>query len=95
MATVLVASRQVPDEVERATRWRAHAESLVTALEGEGWDGDWYRRAFFDDGTPLGSRQNEECQIDSIPQSWAVLSGAANPERARRAMASGVTAPSP
>ena len=60
---------------------------LRQALEGEGWDGDWYRRAFFDDGTPLGSATNPECRIDSIAQSWSVLSGAADPEHARRAMA--------
>ena len=47
------------------------------------WDGDWYRRAYFDDGTPLGSVQNEECRIDSLTQSWAVLSGRAQPRRAR------------
>ena len=50
------------------------------------WDGDWYRRAYFDDGTPLGSAQNEECRIDSLTQSWAVLSQAAQPRRAARAM---------
>ena len=50
------------------------------------WDGDWYRRAYFDDGTPLGSAQNEECRIDSLTQSWAVLSQAADPRRAARAM---------
>ena len=50
------------------------------------WDGDWYRRAYFDDGTPLGSAQNEECRIDSLTQSWAVLSQAAEPRRAARAM---------
>jgi cyclic beta-1,2-glucan synthetase len=50
------------------------------------WDGGWYRRAYFDDGTPLGSVQNEECKLDSLTQSWAVLSGTANPERAERAM---------
>ena len=50
------------------------------------WDGDWYRRAYFDDGTPLGSVQNEECKLDSLTQSWAVLSGAAQPRRAERAM---------
>jgi cyclic beta-1,2-glucan synthetase len=50
------------------------------------WDGGWYRRAYFDDGTPLGSAQNDECRIDSLTQSWAVLSGAANPARARQAM---------
>ena len=50
------------------------------------WDGDWYRRAYFDDGTPLGSVQNEECKIDSLTQSWAVISRAAQPPRAERAM---------
>ena len=53
-------------------------------IEAHGWDGDWYRRAYFDDGTPLGSAANAECQIDSIAQSWAVLSGAGDP-RARAA----------
>ena len=50
------------------------------------WDGDWYRRAYFDDGTPLGSAQNEECRIDSVSQSWAVLSNAGEPRRVQRAM---------
>jgi cyclic beta-1,2-glucan synthetase len=75
-------------EAERAERWRERAAALKVALEGTAWDGEWYRRAFFDDGTPLGSAQNDECQIDSIPQSWAVLSGAADAERACRAMES-------
>ena len=61
---------------------------LQLRLEAEGWDGAWYRRAYFDDGTPLGSAGNEECQIDSIAQSWSVLSGIAAPERAQQAMAS-------
>jgi cyclic beta-1,2-glucan synthetase len=74
-------------EQPRAERWRQAADALQTSLEKEGWDGDWYLRAFFDDGAPLGSARNDECQIDSIAQSWAVLSGAADPERARRAMA--------
>ena len=74
-------------EPGRAEAWRAHASSLQTSLEGEAWDGDWYRRAFFDDGTPLGTAADKECRIDSIAQSWAVLSGAAAPERAARAMA--------
>ncbi|MFA6312666.1 MAG: glucoamylase family protein [Sterolibacterium sp.] len=55
-------------------------------LDLHGWDGEWYRRAYFDDGTPLGSSNSAECQIDSIAQSWAVLSGAGEPERARLAM---------
>jgi cyclic beta-1,2-glucan synthetase len=71
----------------RAVRWRAHMKALEQALDEDGWDGDWYRRAFFDDGTPLGSAVNDECRIDSIAQSWAVLSGAADPLRAERAMA--------
>ncbi len=71
----------------RAERWRARMKSLRRGLERHGWDGDWYRRAFFDDGTPLGSATNVECRIDSIAQSWSVLSGAANPPHAERAMA--------
>ena len=62
------------------------AEQLSTHLDAEAWDGDWYLRAFFDDGTPLGSARNPECRIDSIPQSWAVLSGACDPARARTAL---------
>ncbi len=76
-----------PDQ-ERAARWRQKAEALATSLEDEAWDGAWYTRAFFDDGTPLGSARNDECQIDSIAQSWAVLSGAGDPDRARQAMES-------
>jgi cyclic beta-1,2-glucan synthetase len=72
----------------RAARWRAHAESVRQAIERDGWDGEWYRRGTFDDGTLLGSATSDECRIDSIAQSWAVLSGAAQPDRARRAMAS-------
>lgn len=62
------------------------AERLRQSLEQHGWDGDWYRRAYFDDGTPLGSATSPECRIDSIAQSWSVLSGAADPARARQAM---------
>jgi cyclic beta-1,2-glucan synthetase len=75
-------------DAERALRWRAHTLSVKAALEREAWDGEWYRRATFDDGTWLGSRQSDECQIDSLAQSWAVLSGAADPVRATTAMAS-------
>jgi cyclic beta-1,2-glucan synthetase len=71
----------------RAAAWRKHAGALKVSLEAQAWDGDWYRRAYFDDGTPLGSIESEECRIDSIAQSWAVLSGAAEPARAARAMA--------
>src|SRR5450759_2050551 len=64
------------------------AEQYSRALEEHAWDGDWYLRAFYDDGSPLGSHENTECQIDSIAQSWAVLSGAAEPRRAAQAMES-------
>ena len=72
---------------EHAERWRAHMKALADALENEAWDGDWYRRAYFDDGTPLGSVSNDACRIDSIAQSWSVISRAAAPKRAARAMA--------
>ncbi|MCE8421403.1 hypothetical protein LZ190_22600, partial [Rhodovulum sulfidophilum] len=72
----------------RAARWRAHAESLRQAIEANGWDGAWYRRGTFDDGTVLGSAASDECRIDSIAQSWAVLSGGADPDRAAQAIAS-------
>ena len=75
-------------EGERAAGWRSTAASLQASLEAEAWDGEWYKRAFFDDGTPLGSAKNEECQIDSIPQSWAVISGTGDAQRARQAMES-------
>jgi cyclic beta-1,2-glucan synthetase len=75
-------------EAARATAWQQHAAALRSALEHEAWDGDWYRRAYFDDGTPLGTASGTECRIDSIAQSWAVISGAAEPARTDRAMAS-------
>jgi cellobiose phosphorylase len=65
----------------------SEAEKLRKNIEAHGWDGEWYRRAYFDNGEPLGSASNPECQIDSIPQSWSVLSRAADHDRARRAMA--------
>ena len=74
-------------EPKRAETWRLHVSALKAALERDGWDGAWYRRAFFDDGTPLGTAQDRECRIDSIVQSWGVLSGAAEPARGARAMA--------
>ena len=63
------------------------AALLLKNIEANAWDGDWYRRAYFDDGTPLGSADNEECRIDAISQSWAVISGGGDPVRARQAMA--------
>ena len=74
-------------ETERAGKWLLHADALKGALEREAWDGDWYVRAYFDDGGALGSAASDECRIDSIAQSWAVLSGAATPARAALAMA--------
>ena len=74
-------------DTAHATAWRTHARELQAALERTAWDGGWYRRAWFDDGTPLGSATEEECRIDLISQSWAAISGAADPERAACAMA--------
>ncbi len=70
----------------RASSWRREAAMLQTALDREGWDGAWYRRGYFDDGTPLGSALRDECRIDAIAQSWAVLSGAGAPDKAATAM---------
>jgi cyclic beta-1,2-glucan synthetase len=70
----------------RSIRYGRHMEKLKAGLE-KAWDGDWYRRAYFDDGTPLGSAQNDECRIDSIAQTWAVISRVADSYRAARAMA--------
>jgi cyclic beta-1,2-glucan glucanotransferase len=74
-------------ERSRAARWRGHVDTLKASLEREGWDGRWYRRAYFDDGTPLGSAANDACRIDSIAQSWSVISGAAEAARGVAAMA--------
>jgi cyclic beta-1,2-glucan synthetase len=74
-------------DAARAGRWRDHGRALAGALDAEAWDGDWYRRGWYDDGAPLGSASNEECRIDQIAQSWAVISGAGEPARAARAMA--------
>jgi cyclic beta-1,2-glucan synthetase len=74
-------------DAQQASTYRAHAARLKAALEAA-WDGEWYRRAYFDDGTPLGSKQNIECRIDSIAQSWSVISGQGDRARSRRAMQS-------
>ena len=70
----------------RIAKFRESAESLRAAIEISAWDGRWYRRAYFDDGSPLGSFQNDECRIDSIAQTWAAISGAGDPERSRMAL---------
>ena len=69
-----------------AERCQTEAARLRQSIDQHGWDGEWYRRAYFDDGTPLGSASNHECQIDSIAQSWSVLSGAGDATRSRMAM---------
>jgi cyclic beta-1,2-glucan synthetase len=73
-------------DAARAASWLLHMTVLREALERHGWDGAWYRRAFFDDGFALGSAANRECRIDSIAQAWGVISKAAQPDRAARAM---------
>jgi len=72
----------------RADEYRARTNEIHKALEAHGWDGEWYLRAYYDDGSRLGSSVNNECRIDSIAQSWAVISGNADPERANQAMES-------
>jgi cyclic beta-1,2-glucan synthetase len=72
-------------EAGLAARYRAEARRLGSRLE-DAWDGEWYRRGYYDDGTPLGSAQNDECALDSIAQSWAVLSAAVPQRYAERAM---------
>jgi cyclic beta-1,2-glucan synthetase len=75
------------NETARSALWLRHAAALREALEAAGWDGQWYRRGYYDNGTALGSAASEECRIDAIAQSWAVLSGAGEPTRSRTAMA--------
>jgi cyclic beta-1,2-glucan synthetase len=69
-----------------ADRYSVEAGHLRGHIDENAWDGEWYRRAYFDDGTPLGSSTNPECQIDSLPQSWSVLSGAGTRQRSQLAM---------
>jgi cyclic beta-1,2-glucan synthetase len=72
-------------DCDRAVAYRARADALVQAVEHSAWDGNWYLRAFYDDGSPLGSAHNQECRIDSLAQSWSVMAGA-DPARTSRAM---------
>ncbi len=88
---ILTLKRFVPvarsrKDQQRVARWESHLQRLEQACEREAWDGQWYCRAFFDDGTPLGSSRNTECRIDSLSQSWAVISGAAPADRALAGM---------
>jgi cyclic beta-1,2-glucan synthetase len=91
LATIMRSFARYATEREHAGVWEwleTTAKDYVAAVEETSWDGAWYRRAYFDDGTPLGSQTSDECQIDSIAQTWGVISGAADPERARTAMTS-------
>jgi len=73
-------------DADFAERCDGEGARLRQDLEFHAWDGAWYRRGYFDDGTPLGSASSAECQLDSISQSWSVLSGAGDTIRSRRAM---------
>ncbi len=68
-------------DTARVNRWSAHLKSLLVAVESEGWDGSYYRRGYYDDGTPLGSSESEECRIDSIAQTWSVIAGLGDADR--------------
>ena len=84
----LARSRQ---DNERAERYSNHSEALVKSIENNAWDGEWYRRAYFDDGTPLGSKDRPECKIDSLAQSWAVITNLGNKEKRETALNSAYT----
>ncbi|MGG7517936.1 GH36-type glycosyl hydrolase domain-containing protein [Allorhizobium undicola] len=84
--TVFLPFAEERNDGERSRRWKKHLETLKAALEKAGWDGEHYRRGYFDDGDPLGSDQSDECRIDAIAQSWSVLSGFAEPDRQHKAM---------
>jgi cyclic beta-1,2-glucan synthetase len=77
---------QARRETNRATRWLEHARRLTEAVDAHAWDGAWYRRAYFDDGSPVGSAASPECRIDAIAQSWAVIAGTGDPRRAAAAV---------
>ena len=77
---------QERNEGGRAARWKQWSATVRVALESAGWDGQWYRRGYYDDGAPLGSNESDECKIDAIAQSWSVISGAADPNHGAQAM---------
>jgi cyclic beta-1,2-glucan synthetase len=85
-----VAVANLRGDQARADRCRADAQRVIQAVEAHGWDGDWYRRAYYDDGTPIGSHQNQDCRIDAIAQSWSVIAGG-DATRARRALESSIS----
>ncbi|MCX7950470.1 MAG: glycosyl transferase [Clostridiales bacterium] len=74
------------NDFDRANEYKKHLKFIINSIEENAWDGEWYRRAYFDDGTPLGSSSNQECKIDSLSQSWSLISGAGNKERSLKAM---------
>ena len=77
---------ELKSQPELATTYRTRADAYVSAIESGAWDGEYYRRGYFDDGTPLGSAQSEEAKIDSLPQSWALIAGGGDASRAKQAM---------
>jgi cellobiose phosphorylase len=74
------------DDTARADHYALTAQELKIKLNENGWDGAWYLRAFYDDGTPIGSAANEECRIDAISQAWSIISGVASPERGKQSL---------
>jgi len=78
----------IKNDAGRIEKYLVIAEELLHSIEKNGWDGEWYLRGYFDNGEPLGSRQNSECRIDSITQSWSVISGGGKPERTEKALES-------
>ena len=79
---------EIKENTDLAQTYRTRADDYVKAIDAGAWDGEWYRRGYFDDGTPLGSHESEEAKIDSLPQSWALITGGGDPERAQIAMKS-------
>jgi len=79
---------ELKSETKLASEYRTRADAYVSAIDTGAWDGEWYRRGYFDDGTPLGSSESEEAKIDSLPQSWALITGGGDQERAQTAMKS-------
>lgn len=75
-------------DATRVQRYREYREHLAVALNADGWDGEWYRRAWYDNGDPVGSKESDECQIDALAQAWAVISGVAPFGRASQALGS-------
>jgi cyclic beta-1,2-glucan synthetase len=77
---------ELKNDHERAAKYAAHIETLKANIEKNAWDGEWYLRAYFDNGEKMGSHENEECKIDAIAQSWSLISGAGNPARSKSAL---------